>query len=238
MNIKRNVHYYPFSIVNPFIIFIFTVLLFTVNVSAQTVINEQAADKEQPSKKLSSNAEQSATATQKRQALLKQAMNEPKDNHFQKSMTLTVSELTDNGGLVYIGGKVSQADLSVYLNQLNELLGEEFYEYRANQSARDHNSFHLTLINPYEYQTIDKAQINLGKRFNVTLLGLGTASKSPSKTTTPENQATFYVVAQSNDAQFYRQQFALPAKDFHITLGFKPSDIYGVGKGVNTLIQD
>jgi hypothetical protein len=63
----------------------------------------------------------------------------------------------------------------------------------------------------------------------VTLLGLGKVAQG--------SKTSFFVVAQSADAQLIRQHFILAAKDFHITLGFNPSDIYGVNKGRSTLID-
>ena len=34
-----------------------------------------------------------------------------------------------------------------------------------------------------------------------------------------------------------RQNLLLKNKDFHVTLGFYPDDVYGVGKGRDTLIN-
>ena len=147
---------------------------------------------------------------------------------LSKTIRIKISELKDNSGLVYLGGVVSKAELSPYLEQLSKLLGGEFAAYRHNQSVRDHNIFHLTLVNPYEYQTLNKSTINLNQAFTVSLLGLATVSM--------EGKTTYYVVAQSSEAQFFRQQLILQPKDFHVTLGFNPQDIYGVGKGRATLI--
>ena len=69
----------------------------------------------------------------------------------------------------------------------------------------------------------------LSSELNVTLLGLGKVVQ--------DNKTNFFVVAQSADAQFIRQRFILSAKEFHVTLGFNPSDIYGVNKGRSTLIN-
>jgi len=150
-----------------------------------------------------------------------------------KSIRIQIKELKDNSGLVYIGAAVYKADLSPFLAELKSELKEEFIKYRQNQASRDHQQFHLTLINPYEYQNIDSLHsaqlLKIDQHINVSLLGLGKASK--------ENKTTFFVVAQSPDAKFYRQQFILPNKDFHITLGFEPQDVYGVSKGVDTLIS-
>lgn len=147
---------------------------------------------------------------------------------FIKNIQIEVVELTDNKGLKYIGGKVSKADLSVYLQQMKNILGSEFSSFRERQAIRDHHTFHVTLINPYEFQAITKT-IKFGDKLSVTLLGLGRVLK--------EEQATYFVVAQSPEAQYFRQKLVLPAKDFHVTLGFKPEDIFGVSKNETSLIK-
>jgi len=147
-----------------------------------------------------------------------------------KTLSLEISELRDNSGLVYLGGKVSLADLSRYLEQLKTALGEEQYAiYRQYQAARDQQTFHITLVNPYEYQTINKAQLKLPEQFRVVLHGLGRVENDEKK--------SYFVVASSADGQFIRQNLLLKNKDFHVTLGFYPDDIYGVSKGQDTLIN-
>ena len=160
-----------------------------------------------------------------------------------KNIRLTVTKLKDNQGNVYIGAIINRAELAPYLTRLSEILGDDFAPYRALQAARDHQQFHITLISPPEYQGVDKALVSqllspqansvnnrhLSNQFSVTLLGLGKVEK--------DHKQTFFVVAQSNEGQFIRQQFLLPAKDFHVTLAFNPSDIYGVSKDNSTLIK-
>ena len=141
---------------------------------------------------------------------------------------LEIVELTDNGGLTYVGGKVNAADLELYLSQMKKILGDDFTRYRQHQSERDHQTFHMTLINPYEYKTVTK-EIDIGTMLSVSLSGLGRVSKN--------KKTTYFVVAQSPQATSYRQNLMLTNKDFHVTLGFYPNDIYGVSKGVATLIK-
>ncbi|WP_019026463.1 hypothetical protein [Colwellia piezophila] len=150
-------------------------------------------------------------------------------NHTQvKLIQIKVIELTDNSGLKYIGGKVNAADLDHYLSQMKKILGDDFALYRQHQSARDHHAFHMTLINPYEYQTITQ-DIALGSSLSVSLNGLGRVKQG--------NKTTYFVVGQSLEVASYRQKLALTKKDFHVTLGFYPSDIYGVDKSASALIE-
>lgn len=156
-----------------------------------------------------------------------------------KTIRVKLTQLKDNQGQVYLGAIVSRAELSPYLAKLEQLLGDDYQAFRRFQAARDHQMFHMTLLAPKEYQLADKALVekllapdfnsNFSSQLNVTLLGLGKVVL--------EDKQTYFVVAQSHDAQLIRQRFLLKNKDFHVTLGFKPSDIYGVAKDSSTLIN-
>ncbi|MGB1197548.1 MAG: hypothetical protein ACPG46_00790 [Thalassotalea sp.] len=146
-----------------------------------------------------------------------------------KTIEIKLVELTDNQGLVYLGGIVDKAIVELYLTQMKALLNEDFIDYRQHQIARDHGQFHITLVNPYEYQTIAKNNFSLATAFTVKLHGLGRVEK--------DNSATYFVVASSESAQRFRQSLLLKSKDFHVTLGFNPQDIYSERKGLDTLIE-
>jgi hypothetical protein len=174
-----------------------------------------------------------------KQARALQSLNTETQSQTTKSLRLKITTLQDNQGQKYLGALVSRAELLPYLTQLQQLLAEDFNDYRALQAARDHQLFHLTLLSPREYQLADKDIVEkllapdfnqfFSSQLNVTLLGLGKVAQG--------SKTSFFVVAQSADAQLIRQQFILPAKDFHITLGFNPSDIHGVNKGSSTIIH-
>ncbi|SEL83700.1 hypothetical protein SAMN05216262_12515 [Colwellia chukchiensis] len=147
-----------------------------------------------------------------------------------KTLTLDIIELEDSTGLRYLGGTVPAAELSLYLTQLKTQLGaEQFALYRSHQAMRDHHSFHVTLINPYEYQTVNKDRLKMFTKFQVHLYGLGRVGKG--------DKTSYFVVASSSEGQYIRQNVLLKPKDFHVTLGFYPEDIYGVSKGIETLIK-
>jgi hypothetical protein len=142
---------------------------------------------------------------------------------------LTASQLTDNTGLVYIGYDVDKALLAQYLIQLKTHLGEHAFEkYRAAQSSRDHHSFHITLINPYEYPDVKSIDVTTLPPITFTFEGLGTVSKG--------NNNAYFVVASAEPAQKIRHTYGLKNKDFHITLGFDTKDVFGVSKGVDSLV--
>ncbi|MBA6391823.1 hypothetical protein H4J38_13700 [Colwellia sp. BRX10-3] len=216
-------------------------LSITANSAMATTLSGHVDTHQEKAKQLSTHASsqaQSSTQLTKQQKatplarVLAQSENKLSSNSFNEDRTLNleISELKDNSGLVYLGGKVSLAELSRYLEQLKTELGEEQYAiYRQHQAARDHQSFHVTLINPYEYQTINKDKLKLATQFRVILHGLGRVENDEKK--------SYFVVASSPDGQFIRQNFLLNNKDFHVTLGFFPEDIYGVSKGRDTLIN-
>jgi hypothetical protein len=54
------------------------------------------------------------------------------------------------------------------------------------------------------------------------MLGVGTAQKN-------ENRA-YFVVCRSEKLQAIRKRYNLPEQDFHVTLGFKFKDVFGVRK--------
>lgn len=170
-----------------------------------------------------------------KQARALQSLTTESQRRTTKSLRLKITTLQDNKGQKYLGALVSRADLLPYLTQLQQLIAEDFNRYRALQAARDHQLFHLTILSPSEYQFADKVIVekllsaDFYQSINVTLLGLGKVAQ--------DNKTSFFVVAQSADAQLIRQRFLLSAKDFHITLGFNPGDIYGVNKGISTLID-
>jgi 2H phosphodiesterase-like protein len=149
-----------------------------------------------------------------------------------QTINITLQQLTDNTGLTYFAGLVAKEDLTPYLTHLADILKNDFVTYRQGQQTRDHNQFHITIVNPYEYKDLGEKQANLLKsdiELSFNLLGLGTASN--------EKSQTYFVVAASNEGQKLRAALGLNAKDFHVTLGFKPQDVYGVSKNIESLIQ-
>jgi len=144
-------------------------------------------------------------------------------------ITLAPQLLKDSGGLEYIGYGVDEQQLRPYLSQLKAHVGEvTFTQLRHNQAARDHHSFHITLINPFEHPDIASIKLTDIPHVKFELVGLGHAKKIPNQ--------TFFVVVNSTVAQQVRARYQLKAKDLHITLGFDKTDVFGVSKGVDSLL--
>ncbi len=165
------------------------------------------------------------------------------DKMQEKHLVAKISELKDSSGLVYVGAVINRADISVYLQKMKSVVdNNEFYQQlRANQASRDQQTFHVTLINPYEYQTLNKP-VKFGQSIRLTLQGLGRVQKNTSvndksQPATAVLQQSYFVVVSSADGQYFRQQYLLKPKDFHITLGFNPQDIYDMSKGKERLLD-
>ena len=152
-------------------------------------------------------------------------------------MKCFLSYIKDVAGNNYIGVNIYPEMIYTYLENLKGILSDEYQIYVDNQKNRDHGKYHITVINVMEYNKLskergpDKLVNSLEKyfesEFDITLIGLGTASKN-------ENQA-YFVVVSSPALQSVRKMYGLPEKDFHITIGFKWKDVFGVRK--NQVLQ-
>lgn len=141
--------------------------------------------------------------------------------------------LKDILGNNYLGIKVNKTNIDPFLKEMESHLGEDFEEYVNNQQKRDRGSNHLTVINVRDYNKLSK-EMGMSNFINsledifkfpiddLKMMGLGTAKKN-------ENQ-TFFVVCKSDKLDAIRKRYDLPQHDFHITLGFKHKDVFGVRK--------
>lgn len=141
--------------------------------------------------------------------------------------------LKDILGNNYLGIKVNKTNIDPFLKEMESHLGEDFEEYVDNQQKRDRGSNHLTVINVRDYNKLSK-EMGMSNFINsledifkfpiddLKMMGLGTAKKN-------ENQ-TFFVVCKSDKLDAIRKRYDLPQHDFHITLGFKHKDVFGVRK--------
>jgi hypothetical protein len=140
-----------------------------------------------------------------------------------------LKDVTNNN---YLGIKIEKGIVEPFLNELKDILGSEYETYTKLQQDRDHNSHHITVINVMDYNKLSKQ--NLDGFVNslesvmkypiddIQMLGVGTAQKN-------ENRA-YFVVCRSEKLQAIRNRYGLPEQDFHITLGFKWKDVFGVRK--------
>lgn len=149
-------------------------------------------------------------------------------------MIYYITYIKDSLNQNYLGINIPNGVIEPFLKELKELIGESNYEeFTDYQQKRDHSSYHMTVINVMDYNKLSK-EIGMDKFINslepifkyelddIKMMGLGTAERN-------ENRA-YFVVCQSDKLEAIRNRYNLPKHDFHITLGFKYKDIFGVPK--------
>jgi hypothetical protein len=152
-----------------------------------------------------------------------------------------ISHIKDVIGQNYLGIKINNETIEPFLRKLQKHLGEEFEEYINNQQKRDNSSYHITVINTMDYNKLSK-EIGISKfvssldsifKFEIDdlkLLGIGTAQRN-------ENRS-FFIVCSSDKLTSVRTRYNLSEHDFHITIGFKHKDVFGVRKNVVMDFED
>jgi hypothetical protein len=141
--------------------------------------------------------------------------------------------LKDTVGNNYIGVNIYVDFVQSYLERLKNIIGDEYDVYIKNQQNRDHGHYHITVINVMEYNKLSK-DLGMDKFINsleaafdfdfddLQFLGIGSAEKAGNK--------AYFIVVRSEKLQEVRKRYGLPEQDFHVTLGFKWKDVFGVRK--------
>jgi uncharacterized protein YlbG (UPF0298 family) len=144
--------------------------------------------------------------------------------------------LKDAVGNNYVGINIPNEDVESHLEKLKEILGEEDFQiFTQNQKMRDHDHYHITVINVMDCNRLSKemGMADFVKSVELTfeypiedleMLGVGMASKSAN--------TAYFIVCQSDSLDAVRTRFNLTKQDFHITLGFNTKDVFGVPKNV------
>lgn len=145
-----------------------------------------------------------------------------------------VTYVKDVIGNNYLGIKFDKNSISRFLDELKEIIGEDDFEvFTGNQQKRDRGSHHLTVINVMDYNRLAKS-MGVDKFVNsldsvlkyeiddLKMMGIGTAEKNGNR--------TYFIVCQSDKLDAIRTRYNLKQHDFHITLGFKHKDVFGVRK--------
>lgn len=137
----------------------------------------------------------------------------------------------------YVALSVEASQLAPLSVGLEEILGEDYAELKANRDARDgEGRYHMTAIEPREFRKLSKELKAQGRRLELPqgpieleILGIGTAESG--------NSQTWFAVCRSEAVAAWRSALELPPKDLHITLAFGAGgDVHGVAKGVSSLI--
>ena len=146
-----------------------------------------------------------------------------------------VGYLKDVIGNNYLGIKIPNGVIDPFLEELKDFIPEDEYgTYLGNQQERD-NGYHITVMGVSEFNKLndkmgmDKFVSSLQSVFNyeiddLKMLGIGSAKKSTNQ--------TFFIVCQSDKLDAIRDFYELDEKDFHVTIGFKWKDVFGVRKNI------
>jgi hypothetical protein len=154
-------------------------------------------------------------------------------------MTRRIEYLKDTLGNNYLGISINPIEVEPYLEKMKAILGDQYETYVQNQKNRDLGKYHITVINVMEYNRVSQ-EIGIDKFINslelvfdfevddVKMMGVGKAEKA--------GNTAYFVVIRSEKLKAVRSKYELPDHDFHITLGFKHKDVFGVRK--NEIIKD
>lgn len=145
-----------------------------------------------------------------------------------------VTYIKDTIGNNYLGIKIDKSTIDPFLNDLKDIIGDsDFEEYTGYQQKRDHGSHHITVINVMDYNNLIK-KIGMDKFVSsldsvmkyeiddIKMMGVGTAERNGNR--------AYFVVCKSDKLDAIRDRYGLPKQDFHVTLGFKHKDVFGVRK--------
>lgn len=140
-----------------------------------------------------------------------------------------ITYIKDSIGYNYLGLKIQDEMVIPYLEKFKEVTGDQYDNLVLNQQIRDNEEYHITIINVSEYNKLLKEMgsnfINsLHNIFNydiddLELLGIGSANRN--------NSTAYFIVCKSEKLDAIRTRYNLSKKDFHITIGFNPRDVFG-----------
>ena len=149
-------------------------------------------------------------------------------------MIYYLTYIKDTIGNNYLGIDFPNGIVEPFLNELKDIIGEDDFElFTENQKKRDHGSYHTTVINVMEYNSLAKKEgmdkfinsLESSLKYEIDdfkMMGIGTAEKNVNR--------AYFVVCKSDKLDQIRERYGLPKYDFHITLGFKWKDVFGVRK--------
>lgn len=171
--------------------------------------------------------------------------------------TITVGnvqgELVFNGGYLGLKGDLVERCLDNFQDQINEHCPSEYKKKKDDRDKTSHH--HITLMLKQDikkateslkdsYPSLLPADISaenvtvqhlldaMAKEIDfseITALGVGKQKKAANE--------TVYIVVEWPSASHFLKNVNADTRDFHITLGFKDTDIHGVAKNRMTLVK-
>jgi 2'-5' RNA ligase len=160
--------------------------------------------------------------------------------HLNKIHTWKISTqleiIKSTTGQNYLALVVDNNDVSPYINFLDKQIDSNFIQ---NQQDRDRQQYHITVINAIEFGKLEKhnptvlddiLKDNLLKKFELYTYGIGTVEDIK------KQAQAWFVVCQNSELTQLREKLLLPPQDFHITLAFDKSDVFGQSKDKSSII--
>ena len=138
----------------------------------------------------------------------------------------TVKDIINND---YLAINVYPILIAEYIEKLKSYINddEKFYILTNNQKNRDRNKYHITVISVAEMSKVATDNITNNSVTDLKFMGIGEVKKN--------DKETYFIVVQSETLNQIRESLGLEPKDFHITIGFNPKDIFGVRKNEVTI---
>jgi hypothetical protein len=152
-----------------------------------------------------------------------------------RNMTYKITYHKDINNQPYYAMDIDRVTISKYITQLREEVVDLtlFNQLILNQSKRDSNKHHITVLNAinvgsliknmgeYEFIKIIK-EIEGVDIVDLKILGLGASSVG--------NNISYYVVVVSDTIDEILSALGLSKKDLHITIGYDEKDVFDVPK--------
>lgn len=144
-----------------------------------------------------------------------------------------VEVIQDKKGNDYLALKINDSIGELFQQFLSQHLPQDYID---NQKERDHHTFHITLVNVMQYQKLIKENKNdllkslIHQKFDLFNYGIGTTIDNKK-----DSQAWFSVL-ENGYLDTFRQDLGLDKQHFHITLGFKNTDVFVHAKDRKTII--
>ncbi len=144
-------------------------------------------------------------------------------------MKFKISYVKDSIGNNYLGIKIPKYLIEKYLEDLKYYIeDDEKYDLLiSNQQKRDANNYHITVVSAMELDSLfkkygsgfhEKTNAILSFDIDLQMLGIGEAKSY--------DKEAYFIVTKSHTLSEIRKTLQFPDKDFHITLGFNPKDVF------------
>lgn len=148
-------------------------------------------------------------------------------------ITGQVEIIQDKKGSDYLALKIDDSIAYKFQEFLTQHLPNE---YITNQQERDKQTFHITLVNVMQYQKLvkegktDQLKSLNNQSFELFNYGIGTTIDSK------KDSQAWFAVLENGYLDTFRKNLGLDKQHFHITLGFKNTDVFIHPKDRKTVV--